>query len=284
MSGLAVAGLVAHADTPARAARLVGWPCDCWSVTSPYGLRSLMYAQGVSDRSELSGAGWIVPALLAVGGLIRSALVPAWRWLPLTAEAPSPVSALLHAGVVNGIGLLAVLWWPLFEAAPGVLLALLVVGGITAVLGTAAMRVRPDVKGQAGQFHQCPDGLHDRPTRAGLPAFALLHLIGHGFYKAWLFLRAGGASRRPSAPLLTGIRPAGVLGLALTAVAFTALGVLTWASAPVVDLVPLAVATVTATFALAALVWRIGRLLRGPRSGLAVGRASRSSRACSSMW
>ena len=147
---------------------------------------ALMYAQGVSDRSELSGAGWIVPALLAVGGLIRSALVPAWRWLPLTAEAPSPVSALLHAGVVNGIGLLAVLWWLPFEAAPGVLLALLVVGGITAVLGTAAMRVRPDVRGKLASSTSAQMG-YDRPTRAGLPAFALLHLIGHGFYKAWLF-------------------------------------------------------------------------------------------------
>ena len=146
VSGLAVAGLVAHADTSARAAarqvavRLLVGDVAVWAAVA------LMYAQGVSDRSELSGAGWIVPALLAVGGLIRSALVPAWRWLPLTAEAPSPVSALLHAGVVNRIGLLAVLWWPLFEAAPGVLLALLVVGGITAVLGTAAMRVRPDVR------------------------------------------------------------------------------------------------------------------------------------------
>ena len=34
----------------------------------------------------------------------------------------------------------------------------------------------------------------------GLPAFAMLHLVGHGFYKAWLFLRAGGASRRPAVP------------------------------------------------------------------------------------
>lgn len=256
VSGLAVAGLVAHADTlSARSAarrvavRLLVGDVAVWAAVA------LMYAQGVSDRSELSGAGWIVPALLAVGGLIRSALVPAWRWLPLTAEAPSPVSALLHAGVVNGIGLLAVLWWPLFEAAPGVLLALLVVGGITAVLGTAAMRVRPDVKGKLASSTSAQMGYMTVQLGLGLPAFALLHLIGHGFYKAWLFLRAGGASRRPSAPLLTGIRPAGVLGLALTAVAFTALGVLTWASAPVVDLVPLAVATVTATFALAALVW-----------------------------
>ena len=40
------------------------------------------------------------------------------------------------------------------------------------------------------------DGLHGDPARAGLTAAAVLHLIGHGFYKAWLFLRAGGAVSR----------------------------------------------------------------------------------------
>jgi NADH:ubiquinone oxidoreductase subunit 5 (subunit L)/multisubunit Na+/H+ antiporter MnhA subunit len=201
VSGLAVAGLVAHSNTPtARSAarrvagRLLIGDVALWAAVT------LLLVDGMTARSELDAAGWVVPALLAFAGVIRSALLPTWRWLPLTAEAPSPVSGLLHAGVVNGMGLLAILLWPLFAAAPGVLLALVVVGGITAVAGTAAMRVRPDVKGKLASSTSAQMGYMTVQVGLGLPAFAMLHLIGHGFYKAWLFLRAGGASRRPVAP------------------------------------------------------------------------------------
>ena len=201
VSGLAVAGLVGHAGTPtARSAarrvagRLLLGDAALWSGVG------LLLAGGVTTRADLAAVGWLAPALLAVAGVVRSALVPAWRWLPLTAEAPSPVSALLHAGVVNGMGLLAVLWWPVFAGAPGVLLALVAVGGATAVLGTAAMRVRPDVKGKLASSTSAQMGYMTVQVGLGLPAFAMLHLIGHGFYKAWLFLRAGGAPRRVPAP------------------------------------------------------------------------------------
>ena len=255
-SGLAIAGLVAHSGTPAArsaskrvAGRLLIGDAALWAAVL------LMAVDGIGLRSEVAAAGWLVPALLALAGIVRSALVPAWRWLPLTAEAPSPVSALLHAGVVNGMGLLAILLWPVFAAAPGVLLGLVVVGGLTAVAGTAAMRVRPDVKGKLASSTSAQMGYMTLQVGLGLPAFAMLHLIGHGFYKAWLFLRAGGASRRAAAPALSAVKPAALVGLAAVSAAVIALAAATWPSRPVVDLVPLVVAGVASTFALAALVW-----------------------------
>ena len=256
LSGLAVAGLVGHADTDsARAAsrrvagRLLVGDAAIWAAVA------LLVAQGVTERSQMTAVGWVIPLLLALAGIVRSALVPAWRWLPLTAEAPSPVSALLHAGVVNGMGLLAILWWPAFAGAPGVLLGLVLVGGLTAVLGMAAMRVRPDVKGRLASSTSAQMGYMTVQIGLGLPALAMLHLIGHGFYKAWLFLRAGGASRRVPAPVLDRARPLGILGIALGASLIATVGVSTWESPLLVELVPLAVATATATFALAALAW-----------------------------
>jgi len=252
VSGLAVAGLVAHSATPAArsasrriAGRLLLGDAALWAAVA------LLYAEGMSGRAELAAAGWLIPALLAAAGVVRSALLPAWRWLPLTAEAPSPVSALLHAGVVNGLGLLAVLLWPVFVAAPVVLLVLVVLGAATAVAATAAMRVRPDVKGKLASSTSAQMGYMAVQVGLGLPAFAMLHLIGHGFYKGWLFLRAGGASRRAAADLRS-IRWA-VLPLALVPA-----GVGVWAiaeSRPVVDLVPLLVAGTAAAYALAALIW-----------------------------
>jgi uncharacterized protein YbcC (UPF0753/DUF2309 family)/formate hydrogenlyase subunit 3/multisubunit Na+/H+ antiporter MnhD subunit len=255
ISGLAIAGLVAHRDVPAArtaarrvAGRLLVADAALWAAVL------ILLTQGDASRSALTGAGWLPPLLIAAAGVVRSALVPAWRWLPLTAEAPSPVSALLHAGVVNGLGLIAILWWPLFAAAPGVLIALLVVGGVTAVLGTAAMRVRPDVKGKLAASTSAQMGYMTVQLGLGLPALAMLHVIGHGFYKAWHFLRAGGAPRRVPARSPRGVGFWRLLGLGTATVAVAALGVIGWPGIPVVDLVPLLVASATATLALVAVI------------------------------
>jgi uncharacterized protein YbcC (UPF0753/DUF2309 family) len=131
-----------------------------------------------------------------VGCVVRSALVPAQSWLPETAEAPSPVSAFLHAGIVNGAGVLVSVLWALFVAAPAVLLVLLVVGAGSVAFGTLAARARMDVKGRLACSTTAQMGYMAVQLGLGLPAAAVLHLVGHGFYKAWLFLRAGGAVSR----------------------------------------------------------------------------------------
>lgn len=152
------------------------------------------------DRAALAAgtaaATGIVVVCLVVGGVVRSSLVPFHRWLPETAEAPSPVSALLHAGLVNGLGIVALLCWPLFRAVPSVLAALLVLGTLSVVVGTLSARLRADVKGQLACSTTAQMGYLAVQIGLGLPAAALLHLVGHGCYKAWLFLRAGGSVTR----------------------------------------------------------------------------------------
>lgn len=253
ISGLAVAALVAHSGTvrarmAARqvAVRLLVGDLALWAAVL------LLVADGTAGRSELTSAPLVVAAMLAAAGVVRSALVPTWRWLPLTAEAPSPVSALLHAGVVNGLGLLAVLFWPVFEGARPVLLALAAVGLVTAVLATAAMRLRPDVKGKLASSTSAQMGYMAVQIGLGLPAFAMLHLVGHGFYKGWLFLRAGGTPQRlPAAEV--NVRPAQAVALAGLATGTVALAVTTWPDIMVVDAVPLAAAAAAAAMAMAVL-------------------------------
>ena len=160
---------------------------------------ALVSATGTTDRTELAvtvpGLSAVtvttIAALLAAAGIIRSALVPAHRWLPETAAAPTPVSALLHAGIVNGAGVLAVLLWPVFAAAPVVLVALVVVGAISILAASVIASVRPDVKGRLAASTTAQMGFMTIQVGVGAPAAALFHLIGHGFYKATLFLGAG---------------------------------------------------------------------------------------------
>lgn len=136
---------------------------------------------------------WVVPVLLTIAGISRSALVPLHQWLPSTIAAPTPVSALLHAGVVNGAGMLLVRLAPVFGASAAATHLAFAAGAVTACYATTVMLVRSDVKGNlawstAGQM----GFMTVQMAIAAFPA-ALLHIIGHGMYKAALFLGAGGA-------------------------------------------------------------------------------------------
>ena len=69
-------------------------------------------AESVGSLSVLT----IVAIGLVIAGVARSALVPLHSWLPSTLSAPTPVSALLHAGVVNGAGVLLIRFSPVFAS------------------------------------------------------------------------------------------------------------------------------------------------------------------------
>lgn len=198
------------------------------------GLVVLVAATGTTDRTELGAAVpevsgvaiTAIAALIAVGGVIRSALLPAHRWLPETAAAPTPVSALLHAGIVNGAGVLAVLLWPVFLAAPVVLVILVLIGAVTILVSTAIAAVRPDVKGRLAASTSAQMGFMTIQVGLGAPAAALFHLMGHGFYKATLFLGAGSGihalRRSRTAPADLADPGSGMIRLALAALVPTA--------------------------------------------------------------
>ena len=205
-SGLAMAALASHSggDRASAAGRFVrrrlllgdalltaavvvtGLGVGTWNVADLPG--------AVADAS-IAAVG-SAAALVVAAGVVRSALVPAHRWLPEVAEAPSPVSALLHAGFVNGIGILALLLWPLISASPLARGLALVLGVATALLASAQQRVRPDVKGRLASSTSAQMGYLAITVGVGLPAAVLVHLVGHGLWKAGLFLGAGGAVER----------------------------------------------------------------------------------------
>ena len=200
LSGLALGGLVSHSGAASahRAARTVTTQLATssalvWAAVAVgwWAGLSLDGSDSVSDLA--SNDGLVVAVLLILACIVRSALVPAHRWLPETAEAPSPVSALLHAGIVNAAGVVAVLQWPLLSAHPSVLLGLGVVGLVTVVTCTLEQRLRTDVKGRLAASTSAQMGWMALQVGVGAPAAAVLHLMGHGAWKAWHFLRAGGA-------------------------------------------------------------------------------------------
>ncbi|NCY25873.1 MAG: hypothetical protein EBX37_13800, partial [Alphaproteobacteria bacterium] len=95
----------------------------------------------------LAHAGGHAPAaaliLLFIGALTQTAIWPFHRWLISSANAPTPVSALMHAGLVNGGGFLLARFAPLLAENPALLNAMFALGVATALLGTLWKLVQP---------------------------------------------------------------------------------------------------------------------------------------------
>jgi NAD(P)H-quinone oxidoreductase subunit 5 len=197
-------------------------------------------AANTIGRASLPLAGTDVPILPIVGvllvtaGLARSALVPLHRWLPSTLAAPTPVSALLHAGVINGAGVLLLRTAPVVGASRVAMALAFVLGVTTALLATAVMLVRSDVKGALAWSTAGQMGFMVVQVAVGAFAAALFHLVGHGLYKAASFLGAGEAISahrtgrhlprtspvcgRTTRVLATTLLPLAALGLAIAVV------------------------------------------------------------------
>ncbi|PPJ13738.1 proton-conducting transporter membrane subunit [Nocardia cyriacigeorgica] len=140
-----------------------------------------------------SAAGSLVAGALVVAAVARSALVPMAGWLPATVAAPTPLSALLHAGIVNGGGVLMLRLHPMIDSYAAVMGLAFVAGALTAVYGTALMLTRPDVKSALAYSTVGQMGFMVMTCALGAYSAALFHLVAHGMYKATLFLGSGSA-------------------------------------------------------------------------------------------
>lgn len=130
---------------------------------------------------------------LALAVVLRTALLPVHGWLMQVMEAPTPVSALLHAGVVNLGGFVLIRFAPLLEAVPAARWLLVVVGLATAMLAGLVMLTRVSIKVRLAWSTAAQMGFMVLECALGLYTLALMHLIGHSLYKAHAFLAASGA-------------------------------------------------------------------------------------------
>lgn len=133
--------------------------------------------------------------LILIAAMTQSAIWPFHRWLLSSLNSPTPVSAIMHAGLVNGGGFLIARFAPLYLLNSDILKGVFALGLITACLGTLWKLMQHDVKrmlacstmGQMGfMLVQCGLGL--------FPA-AIAHLCWHGMFKANLFLSSNSAAQ-----------------------------------------------------------------------------------------
>ncbi len=139
--------------------------------------------------------------LLVIGALARSSQLPFQGWLPFTLSAPTPVSALMHAGVVNAGAIVLVRFAPVISVHAWLMVAIVLIGGATVVWASAARLVRPDVKGRLVYSTMAQMGFMIMACGLGAYAAAIFHLIAHSLFKSSRFLGAGMGVRRYIAEL-----------------------------------------------------------------------------------
>ncbi|TJZ51927.1 NADH-quinone oxidoreductase subunit L [Streptomyces piniterrae] len=150
----------------------------------------VLAATGDTSEGKLTAIGLML--LLAACG--KSAQVPLQSWLGDAMEGPTPVSALIHAATMVTAGVyLITRSGAIFNAAPDAQTAVVAVGAVTLLFGAIVGCAKDDIKKALAGSTMSQIGY--MILAAGLGpigyAFAIMHLVTHGFFKAGLFLGAG---------------------------------------------------------------------------------------------
>jgi len=181
------------------------------------GLLAVSYGSTDFTRlAELAQPGLTVPgqvaaALVVLAAALKTASFPLHGWLTEVMEAPTPVSAFLHAGIINSGGVLLIKLSGFIDHSPGAMAALVMIGGFTALFGATVMLTQSAVKTSLAWSTVAQMGFMLLQCGLGLWPLALLHIVAHSLYKAYAFLSAGGAIgavesvRRPGPVAVPGV-------------------------------------------------------------------------------
>lgn len=130
--------------------------------------------------------------LIITSAMTQSAIWPFHRWLINSLNSPTPVSAIMHAGLINAGGFLLIRFSPLYLQQPALLNVIFLFGFISMILGTLWKLIQSDIKRMLACSTMAQMGFMFVQCGIGLFAAAIAHLIWHGIFKAYLFLASGG--------------------------------------------------------------------------------------------
>ncbi len=142
--------------------------------------------EGIPLTVTISGVLFVLAAVL------KSAQFPTHGWLIEVMETPTPVSALLHAGLLNAGPFLMARFSSLIIHVEAAQFMLILIGGITALFASVTFLTQPSIKTALGYSSIAHMGFMLMVCGMGVYAAAMLHLVAHSFYKAHAFLSSGG--------------------------------------------------------------------------------------------
>ncbi|MGM0951043.1 MAG: NADH dehydrogenase subunit 5 [Bacillota bacterium] len=163
-----------------------------FQVTGQWQLSLVLTNESLAQLGGWESTGINLLIVLAV--IIPAAQWPFQRWLIESIVAPTPVSAIMHAGLVNAGGIILARFSPLFNGGIASII-LLMLAGISVLIGTGISLVQVDYKRQLVGSTIGQMGFMLIQCALGAYVAAIIHLILHGLFKATLFLQAGSAVR-----------------------------------------------------------------------------------------
>jgi NAD(P)H-quinone oxidoreductase subunit 5 len=141
--------------------------------------------------------------LIVISAVLKSAQFPFHGWLIQVMEAPTPVSALLHAGIVNAGAFLVIRMSPIMSQSSTALGLLAVIGLVTLALASLVMLTQTSIKVSLAWSTTAQMGFMLLECGLGLYSLAMLHLVAHSLYKAHAFLASGSGVDGFRAPVIT---------------------------------------------------------------------------------
>lgn len=139
---------------------------------------------------NLPGVEWAA-ILLVLVALLKSAQFPTHGWLIEVMETPTPVSALLHAGLLNAGPFLIIRMAYVIDASVYAPYVLMIIGGFTALFGSVVYLTQTSIKTALAYSSIAHMGFSLLVCGLGVYPAAMLHLVAHSFYKAHAFLSSG---------------------------------------------------------------------------------------------
>lgn len=174
-------------DACMAGALFLTWKCfGSWDFAEMFAQADALRAEG----AHVPALGWAA-VLLVAGALLKSAQFPFHSWLPETMDTPTPVSALMHAGIINGGGFLVLRLSPILASSHAALNGLAVVGAFTALFASFVMLTQTSVKRSLAYSTVAQMGFMMLECGLGAFGLAVLHLVAHSLYKAHAFLSSG---------------------------------------------------------------------------------------------
>lgn len=148
-----------------------------------YLISEIIRSENISQKTLI-----ISCALILIAALSQSAIYPFHSWLISSLNSPTPASAIMHAGLVNGGGILLARFAPLLIDTPEILTVAFVLGISSAILGTLWKMIQANVKAMLACSTMSQMGFMIAQCAMGLFPAAIAHLFWHGMFKAYLFL------------------------------------------------------------------------------------------------
>jgi NADH-quinone oxidoreductase subunit L len=151
---------------------------------------------GIKEQTEAASTAQLtaIGLLLLLAACGKSAQFPLQSWLGDAMAGPTPVSALIHAATMVTAGVYLITRSSfIFDEAPIAQLMVVIVGGVTLLFGAIIGTAKDDIKKALAASTMSQIGYMILATGLGPIgyAFAIMHLLTHGFFKASMFLGAG---------------------------------------------------------------------------------------------